>query len=84
MARVNITIPDQLVKHAKAAELNISRLASIALSDELNRRSRHAALGAYLARLDAESGPIGAEEAAKAKIWADRVLGPRSAEDDDS
>jgi post-segregation antitoxin (ccd killing protein) len=82
MARVNITIPDQLLKHAKAAGLNISQLATGALSDELNRRSRMAGLKAYLAELDTELGPISAEEAAEAKQWADRVLGPRRAEPD--
>jgi post-segregation antitoxin (ccd killing protein) len=80
MARVNISIPDQMLVHAKGAGLNISQLAAKAISDELNRRSKMAALGAYLADLEAELGPISAEEAAEAEQWADRVLGPRRTE----
>jgi hypothetical protein len=78
MARVNITIADQLLKHAKAAELNISRLAAAALSNELNRLSKRAALGRYLADIQMELGSIDIDEADQAKTWADRVMAPRA------
>jgi|1186.fasta_scaffold65613_3 post-segregation antitoxin (ccd killing protein) len=76
MARVNISLPDQLLNHAKGAGLNISQVAAKAIAEELNRRSKMAGLRAYLEELDAELGPISAEEAAQAAEWADRVLGP--------
>jgi post-segregation antitoxin (ccd killing protein) len=38
MARVNITVPDDLLGRAKVAGLNVSRLASAALAAELERR----------------------------------------------
>ena len=81
MARVNITIPDQLLNHAKGAGLNISQLAARALSDELNRRSKLAAFDAYLADLREEQGPPSAEEEAAAEEWATRVLGPEPSND---
>lgn len=74
MARVNITVPDELLGQAKAAGLNVSRLAADALAEELDRRAKLAELDAYLAELDAELGPITAEEQAAARKWADRVL----------
>lgn len=80
MARVNISIPDQLLVHAKGAGLNISQLAAKAISDELNRRSKREAFKAYLDELEAELGPVSPEEAAEAEEWAERVLGPRPAE----
>jgi len=79
MARVNITIPDALLKQAREANLNVSQLAAAALADELEQRSKRAALGAYLAELDVDLGPISADEAAEAKAWADRVFGPAPA-----
>jgi post-segregation antitoxin (ccd killing protein) len=82
MARVNITIPDQLLVHAKAEGLNISRLAAAALSDELNRRSKLAQFDAYLAELEAELGPVDPVKMAEAEAWADRVLGPRPPSDE--
>lgn len=83
MARVNISISDQLLKHAKAAGLNISQVAARAISDELNRRSKLAQFDAYLAEMDAELGPLDPQKAAEAEEWADRVLGPKLAKDDD-
>lgn len=40
MARVNITVPDDLLGRAKAAGLNVSRLAAGALAAELERCAR--------------------------------------------
>ena len=57
MARVNITIPDELLDQARAAGLNVSRLAAAALADELDRRAKNSGLDAYLADLDAGPGP---------------------------
>ena len=57
MARVNITIPDELLEHARSAGLNVSRLAASALAEELDRRAKIAALDDYLAEMDAEFGP---------------------------
>jgi hypothetical protein len=74
MARVNITVPDELLDRARAAGLNVSRLAASALSEELDRRARVAELDAYLAELDAELGPVPPQERADAAEWADRVL----------
>lgn len=75
MARVNITIPDELLEHARAAGLNVSRLAAAALVEELDRRAKIAALDAYLAELDAELGPIPQAEQDAAAAWADHVTG---------
>ena len=74
MARVNITVPDDVVTEARAAGLNVSRLATAALVEELDRRSKIAALDDYLAELEAELGPIPAEEGAPAVRWVDEVL----------
>ena len=76
MARVNITVPDEIAAGARAAGLNVSRIASAALADELDRRDKVAALDAYLAELEAELGPPTAEELDEAARWADRVLTP--------
>lgn len=75
MARVNITVPDDLLARARAAGLNVSQAAAAALSEELDRRSKIAALDSYLQQLDAELGPISLEERDAAQQWADRVLG---------
>lgn len=75
MARVNITIPDELHRAARAAEFNVSRLAQRAIAAELERREKVAALDAHLARLEAELGPIPDDEAAAAAAWGDRVYG---------
>ncbi len=80
MARVNITVPDELLEQARAADLNVSRLASTALAEELDRRAKIADLDAYLADLEAELGPVPARETAAAREWADRVLPTRPAD----
>jgi post-segregation antitoxin (ccd killing protein) len=73
MARVNITVPDELLTQARAAGLNVSRLAASAVAEELDRIAKIAALDAYLAELDAEFGPVSDQEAAAAREWADRL-----------
>ena len=86
MARVSISVPDDVVTAAKAAKLNISRLATEALADELERLAKVAQLDAYLLELDGRLGPISEADLAEAERWADRVLGKdhssSSAEDD--
>lgn len=74
MSRVNITVPDEIAARAREAGLNVSRVATTALVDELDRRAKVEALDAYLARLEAELGPIGPDEASAATAWADSIL----------
>lgn len=73
MARVNITVPDELLARAKAAGLNVSGLAAGALADELERRAKVAALEALLSELMADLGPVSETEAREAREWADEV-----------
>lgn len=75
MARVNITVPEDVIERARAAGLNVSRLASAALVEELDRLAKIAMLDAHLERLAEELGPIPADEAAEATDWVDAVLG---------
>lgn len=79
MARVNITVPDVLIEQARAAGMNVSRLASSAIEEELLKRIKIAELDAYLAELDEELGPPTLEATAAAEAWADRVFGPDEA-----
>lgn len=72
MAKVSVSIPDDVVTAAKAAGLNISRLATLALSSELDRQAKVAELDAYLAQLDHELGPVSEAEAQEAADWAAR------------
>lgn len=76
MARVNITIPDDIHRQAKRARLNISHLAQQAVGAELTRLAKLAELDRYLAELETELGPTGDTERAEATAWADRVLKP--------
>lgn len=77
MARVNITVPDEVVAQAKAAGLNVSRLATAALVEELDRRNKISALDAYLAELERTLGPIPPDERAAAAAWVDGLVMPR-------
>ena len=74
MARVNITVPDEVIVRAREARLNISRIATGALAEELNRLVKRAELDAYLAALEAERGPITEEAAAEGRAWLDAAL----------
>jgi hypothetical protein len=74
MARVNITLPDELLNQARAAGLNVSRLAAAALAEELDRRAKINELDAYLADLDNELGPVPQHELKAALEWADAIL----------
>lgn len=77
MARVNITVPDALLRRARERGLNVSALAAGALADELDRRDRTAELDRYLTELEAELGPIPETDQAAARQWADRAFGSR-------
>jgi post-segregation antitoxin (ccd killing protein) len=78
MARVNITVPDELLQRAREADLNVSRIASAALANELDRLAKIAELDRYLADLDDELGPPSEEELAAARAWVDGVLQAKS------
>lgn len=75
MARVNITVPDDLYRAAKSAGLNISQLAQRAVVAELSRLAKVAELDSYLRELEADLGPPTDAERAEAKTWADGLLG---------
>ncbi len=80
MARVNISVPDELLRRVKAAGVNVSRVSASALSEELDRRAKAAALAAYLHELESELGPVPADERRDAVEWADRALGNSATE----
>jgi hypothetical protein len=65
MTCLNITVPDEVAKLARAAGLNVSRVATEALVRSLDD---------YLDQLEGEFGPISSEEQAEASRWADRIL----------
>ena len=73
MARVNFTLPDDLLSQARAAGLNISRLAAAALAEELDRRAKIDELDAYLADQANELGPVPQHELRAAQEWADAI-----------
>jgi hypothetical protein len=77
MARVNITVPDNLYHQARSAGLNVSQLAQRAIATELSRLAKIAELDAYLAELDTELGPTTEAERAEAKTWAEGALGTK-------
>ena len=76
MARVNITVPDDLYDQAKRAGLNVSQLAQRAIASEVARLAKIAELDAYLSELDAELGPLSDAERVEAEAWTDKALGP--------
>ena len=75
MARVNITVPDELLARARRADLNVSRIASTALAEQLDRLAKIAELDGYLATLYEELGPPNEKETAAARRWVDELLG---------
>lgn len=77
MAKVSVSIPDDVVIAAKAAGINISGLATAALRAELDRQDKIAQLDAHLDALEAELGPIPPQELEEAAAWADRLDGER-------
>jgi len=75
MTRVNVSIPDEVVLAAKAAGLNVSRLATAALVEALERFDKVADLDRYLTSLDEQVGLIGDSELVSASAWADAAFG---------
>ena len=75
MARVNISLPDELYHRAKGAGLSVSKLARDAIIQELERLAKIAALDEYLAELEAELGPISPEDQARADALLRRMMG---------
>ena len=75
MARVNITMPDEMHHQARQAGLNVSQLAQLAVAAELQRQAKIAELDAYLAELQDELGPTSDDERAEARAWAEKALG---------
>jgi post-segregation antitoxin (ccd killing protein) len=71
---VNITVPDDLLDRARLAGLNVSRVAALALAEELERRAKVAEPDAYLSGLDAELGPTSEDERLAAREWADTLV----------
>lgn len=76
MRRLNISVPDDLADRARAAGLNVSRVASQALSAELDRRAKLAALDSYLDELATEQGPIPEVERRAACEWVGTLSAP--------
>jgi post-segregation antitoxin (ccd killing protein) len=74
IARVNITVPGELLERARRADLKVSRIASAALAQELDRLAKIAELDEYLASLNEELGPPSDEEVAAALVWVDELL----------
>ena len=74
MARVNITVPDELYDKARSAGLNVSRVAQDAIRAELARLGKIAELDAYLAELEVQQGPIGDSERTEARAWGGRAF----------
>ena len=83
MARVNITIPDDLLVRARDAGLNVSAAAAAGVASELGRLDKLAELERYLAEVEATRGPATDAETAEAEAWLDGAFtvapGPRSA-----
>ena len=73
---MNISISDDLVRRAKEAGLNVSKLARDAIIEELERLAKIAAVDEYLAELESELGPISPEEQARADALVERLLNP--------
>jgi post-segregation antitoxin (ccd killing protein) len=69
MARVNVSIPDDVIERARAAGLNVSRLATSALEEALEKRVKIQLVDEYLAELEAELGPIPQEDLDRADAW---------------
>ena len=77
MARVNITLPDDLVVEARAAGLTLSTYAAQGIRERLRTLAQQAELERYLAQLDAEHGPVSPEGRAAAERWLDDAGVPR-------
>jgi len=73
--RVNISLPDELHRRAREADLNISQLAQGAVAEALDRLDKAAELDRHLRLLDAEFGPQSPAQERRADEWLERVFG---------
>jgi hypothetical protein len=80
MARVNISLPDELYRQAKEVGLNISGLARKAIAKELDDRAKIAAAYELVDEMEHEFGSPTAEELAVAKKRVDRILARHEAQ----
>lgn len=71
MARVNVSIPDDVIERARAGGLNVSRIATSALEQALEKQLKIAMVDEYLAELEAELGPIPQADLDRAQAWLD-------------
>jgi len=78
MARVNISLPDELHRRAKEEGINISQLTQQAVAEELTRLAKIAAVDRYLAELEVEEGPLDPQKLAEAEARVDRLIARRS------
>ena len=78
MARVNTTIPDDLLERARERGLNISEITRLGLEAELRRRDNADGLAMLLAEMEADLGAPSAPDEADAEAWARRVYGADS------
>lgn len=70
MARVNVSIPDEVIHQARAAGLNVSAIATSALREALADQARIASLEEYLTQLDHDLGSVSEDQLARARTWA--------------
>ncbi|HPB73225.1 MAG TPA: type II toxin-antitoxin system CcdA family antitoxin [Phycicoccus sp.] len=71
MARVNVSIPDDVIARARAVGLNVSAVATSALEEALERRLKIAMVDQYLAGIAAEAGSMTEAERRDADAWLD-------------
>jgi post-segregation antitoxin (ccd killing protein) len=73
MARVNISLPDEVHSAAKALGINVSHAARDAILQIVANRARMAEWDRMIAE-EREANPPTVEQMADADAWADRVL----------
>lgn len=71
MARVNVSIPDDVIARARAVGLNVSAVATSALEEALERRLKIAMVDQYLAGIAAATGSMTEAERRDADAWLD-------------
>lgn len=74
MARVNISLPDDLYRQAKEAGLNVSGLARRAIAQELSDRAKIAAAYELVDEMEKEFGPPTPEQVAEAEKWVSGII----------
>mgnify|MGYP001131453018 CR=1 FL=1 len=69
MARVNITVPDDLLASARGHGLNISEITRLGLETQLRRIENADGLAQLQAEMEADLGPPSPEDLAEAEAW---------------